>query len=71
MSVSKGAPKELKVLIERAKAQGWEVTKNNGNHLRWKSPTGASVFTAGTPSDWRAIKNIMRDLRKYGFAERK
>jgi predicted RNA binding protein YcfA (HicA-like mRNA interferase family) len=68
--VSNGSNKELKLIIRKAEAQGWEVTQNNASHLRWKAPDGGVVFTALTPSDWRAVKNILRDLKKYGFKEK-
>lgn len=60
---------EIKAIIRMAQAQGWVITKTNGGHLRWTAPTGGFVFTASTPSDNRAIKNIMRDLRAYGLTE--
>lgn len=68
--MSIGTSKELKLIISKATSQGWEVTQNKANHLRWQSPEGGVVFTALTPSDWRAFKNILRDLRKYGFKEK-
>ena len=68
--MSNGNNKELKLIIRKAEAQGWEVTQNKANHLRWESPVGGVVFTALTPSDWRAFKNILRDLKKYGFQEK-
>jgi predicted RNA binding protein YcfA (HicA-like mRNA interferase family) len=64
-------PKELRVLIQEAEAQGWEVTRAKTNHFRWRSPQGDCVFSSSTPSDWRVVMKITKDLRKYGFNERK
>ena len=61
--------KDVANLVKQAEAQGWVVTLSKGNHIKWTSPSGASVFTASTPSDWRVLCNIKRDLRKYGFIE--
>jgi hypothetical protein len=43
---------------------GIEVTKTNGGHLKLSLPNGRPVFAASTPSDWRAIHNIRRDVRR-------
>jgi hypothetical protein len=61
--------KELKELIKQAQKQGWIITPNNKNHYKWTSPSGAFFFSAGTPSDWRALKYIVQYLRKYGFED--
>lgn len=64
-----GAGKELKPIIRQAERQGWIVTQTKASHLRWKSPGGRSVFSALTPSDWRATRNILRMLKEAGFKE--
>jgi hypothetical protein len=64
-----GVPKDLKVLMDDATSQGWVITKTNGGHFKWLSPLGMFFFSAQTPSDHRALKNIKRDLRMYGFIE--
>jgi hypothetical protein len=61
--------KELSSLIKQAKEQGWEVELTNGGHFKWRSPLGRFFFSAQTPSDIRALKNIKRDLRNNGFIE--
>lgn len=61
--------KELGVLIKQAMKQGWNVNPTNKGHYKWVSPSGGFFFTASTPSDRRAFKNIKRDLRRYGFVE--
>lgn len=61
--------KELKELMHAAFKQGWEITMTKSTHLRWESPEGNVVFTSYSPSDWRALIKIKRDLRSNGFIE--
>jgi hypothetical protein len=63
--------KELKILIDEAYKQGWEVTITNSNHLRWRTPSGGIVFTSYSPSDTRALYRIRKDLKLNGFIELK
>jgi predicted RNA binding protein YcfA (HicA-like mRNA interferase family) len=58
---------DIKQLIKTAEKQGWEVRKTNGGHLKWISPYGGFVFSALTPSDNRAIQNIVHQLQTRGF----
>jgi len=55
--------RDLRNLIELAQAQGWVVERRNNNHLKWTSPTGYVVWSASTPSDRRALRNIARYLK--------
>lgn len=61
----------LKQLRREAEGQGWSITLAKGGHLKWKSPSGALVVTSSSPSDQRAIRNIVRDLQRCGFIRRK
>lgn len=61
--------KELSSLVKQATEQGWVVELTNGGHVKWQSPMGRFFFSAQTPSDIRALKNIKRDLRNNGFIE--
>lgn len=63
--------KELKTLIDEASHQGWEITITNSNHLRWRTPLGATVFTSYSPSDRKALYRIRKDLKLNGFIELK
>lgn len=63
----KSPNKDVTQLIQEAKAQGWVVTRKHSGHLKWVSPTGHIVFTGFTPSDKRAIKNTITQLRIGGF----
>ena len=59
--------KELHQLIKEAECQGWSVSKTAKSHYKWLSPLGNFFFSSGTPSDHRALKNIKKDLARYGF----
>lgn len=59
--------KDLDKLIGQAKEQGWEIQLKRSGHYKWVSPAGKFVVSSSTPSDPRAIKNIVRDLKRYGF----
>jgi hypothetical protein len=68
-SIMKISNKELSLLVRQAREQGWQVELTNGGHFKWQSPLGRFFFSAQTPSDIRALKNIKRDLRNNGFIE--
>ena len=59
--------KELKRVIALAIRQGYSVELRNNGHYKFTAPTGKFIFTSGTPSDRRAIKNILADLKKLGL----
>jgi len=59
--------KDFEQLRKAAEKQGWTVSLTKGGHRKWKSPAGELVFSAQTPSDYRAIKNIIRELVKRGY----
>lgn len=61
--------KDIQYLIKEAECQGWVITPTKKGHYKWLSPLGRFFFSASTPSDHRAIKNIKRDLMRYGFIE--
>lgn len=57
--------KDLKKLIKESELIGWSVMKTNNNHFKWMHPRGGLFYSSSTPSDRRAIMNIMEDIRKY------
>lgn len=58
--------KDLEQLIKRGRSEGWAVEKTNGGHVKWTHTDGEFMFSAQTPSDWRAIRNIAAILdRKH------
>lgn len=58
--------KELRLVCKKAESQGWVITRGK-THLKWTSPEGKPIFTAYTPSDARAIKNILSMLKRNGL----
>lgn len=60
--------KELKALIERARAAGWKVELSGGNHWRFTPPHGGRPYYMGTtPSDPRGLLNFRAQLRRGGL----
>jgi hypothetical protein len=51
-------------LIACAKSYGWIVKRTAGGHLRMTHPNGALIYSASTPSDWRATRNAVARLRR-------
>jgi hypothetical protein len=50
--------------IRKLVPEGWRISLTRGGHLRLQSPSGRPVFCASTPSDYRAFKNIEREIRR-------
>ena len=59
--------KDMKVLVNRCKMLGCEVIKRRNNHYTVILPWGPRIFLAGTPSDKRAMKNMIAELRRHGL----
>jgi predicted RNA binding protein YcfA (HicA-like mRNA interferase family) len=60
--------KELKEIVKSAEKQGWRVKKTKKGHLMFYAPDGINKLTTGsTPSEHRAINNLLASLRRYGF----
>lgn len=60
---------QLKTVIKKAKKKGWTITRCKNNHLRFFPPEEdkSIVFFSGTPSDWRAVRNLITKLRHQGL----
>jgi hypothetical protein len=41
------------------------VLPTNGNHLKLILRNGKSVFTSSTPGDWRTMKNLQAQVRRF------
>lgn len=55
--------KEIKHLVDDLILTGWRVRE--GRHLVCYAPNGRGIVTIGrSVSDWRAIENIKRDIKK-------
>jgi predicted RNA binding protein YcfA (HicA-like mRNA interferase family) len=62
------AKKDLKKILREAERQGWQVRQTKNGHWQAFSPDGAGIVTTGgTPSDHKALKNFVAQLRRYGF----
>jgi predicted RNA binding protein YcfA (HicA-like mRNA interferase family) len=62
------AKKELKEIVKAAEKQGWRVETTKKGHLKFLAPDGINgLTTGGTPSEHRAIANLLASLRRYGF----
>jgi len=63
--------KEMKRIVKEAEALGWRVERTRNNHLSFYSPDGQSVIhSGGTPQDWRATRNLVAQIRRYGCGAR-
>lgn len=58
--------KDLHQAIAAAQLRGWTlVRKTSGGHYKLQWPWGGrSVFTSGTPSDWRVVHNLNSELSR-------
>lgn len=54
--------RRLVMQLERA---GLQVSITQKGHIRIETPKGP-VFTSGSPSDWRSLKNMVARLRARG-----
>ena len=56
--------RELRDLLDNARARGWVVDRTGGDYWWLRHPTGATVYTASTPSCSRAVANAAAMLRR-------
>ena len=59
--------REMRQLLRRVEKQGFATENTNGGHLKITSPEGKSIFASSSPSDGRAIKNLIAQLRRVGY----
>lgn len=59
---------DMRTLVSLAKEQGWTVSRTKRGHFRFVSPSGETLVTGGTPSDWRQMKNFVSDLKRRGLS---
>jgi hypothetical protein len=57
----------LRTVLDQCVAQGCAVDKTTRGHIRVRLPNGGQVVTSGTPSDYRATRNFVGDLRRRGL----
>ena len=57
--------KRVMPVVEYAKRMGYQVTSSRRNqHLKISKDGHQTIFCSATPSDHRAIKNTMAQLRR-------
>lgn len=54
----------LTELATTARRRGWTIELTRRGHLKFIHRTGALVYTAGSPSDWRGARNLAADLHR-------
>lgn len=59
--------KTIQLCIDQALLQNWEVTWKDGNHLKFKSPTGRTVGVNAKPPSPQVAEVIKRDLKRSGL----
>lgn len=61
---------KLRKIRKRARNQGWTIEITGSGHLKWVPPKKSEdiVFSASTPSDHRALKNLLSRLKKSGLS---
>lgn len=69
-AIIRAARKVLRPLLRELLAQGWSLSLTGSNHIRAMSPSGELVFMPLTPSDGRAIHNMLPQLRRAGFIQK-
>jgi len=60
---------DLRDIEKAARAQGWTVTRTSKGHPKFIPPDPSQhiVIGSGTPSDQRALRNLIAELRRQGF----
>lgn len=56
--------KEVRNLIRLAIKKGYTVDVRANGHYKFTAPTGKFFFTSSTPSDRRALDNILADMKR-------
>ncbi|MFJ3601874.1 hypothetical protein ACIPVA_03665 [Streptomyces anulatus] len=59
--------KEVRDLIKKAEAQGFEVTRTTKGHYRFRKGGKLITTISGTPSDRRGLMNSKVALKRAGF----
>jgi hypothetical protein len=53
-----------RTMRDLAREYGATLDVTGSCHYRLRLPSGAIVFAPGTPSDWRALRNVRAELRR-------
>jgi len=61
----KAQPRWLREFLALPECRGWEISMTRGTHVRLVHPEAKGpVFVSLTPSDHRAQKNMLSDMRR-------
>lgn len=53
------------MITSAIRAEDWRVIGHGGKHIELRHDgAGARWWMPGTPSDWRALANLLADLRR-------
>lgn len=60
---------DIRDIEKAARAQGWQIGTSKKGHLRWVPPDPSKpiVVGSGTPSDHRAVRNFLAQLKRSGL----
>lgn len=59
--------KEMREIVAALEEQGFEVRTTRKGHLSVSRDGRIVVVFAGTPSDWRSMRNAISRARRAGF----
>ncbi len=60
--------RDFQLLLDDLRTQNWTVDRTNRGHFQFRAPDGVGLVTAGgSYGDFRAIKNLVAQLRRAGF----
>lgn len=60
--------RDFQELLKDLESQNWNVKRTERGHFQFRSPNGQGLVTAGgSYGDFRAIKNLVSQLRRAGF----
>ena len=59
--------KEMKEIVKALEEQGFEVRTTKRGHVAVYRDGRFVVMFAGTPSDWRGMRNGIVKARRHGF----
>jgi predicted RNA binding protein YcfA (HicA-like mRNA interferase family) len=69
-----GVVNDNKAMFRAAQKAGWRVEQQRGGHTKMWCPCGEHlVVTSSTPSEYRALRNLVAQLRRCpagGFARK-
>jgi hypothetical protein len=56
--------KELEQYLRDLERNGYTIVRTRKSHIKVTAPNGNFTYQAGTPSDWRAMRNFQADVRR-------